>query len=410
MTVNQRTSAFSFVILSLILSACIPTSNDQAPTPVIPEATPIPQTIATIEAAPTLSVLESHYIPTYYSPFYTQIVEGSKSEPGLRVYSLLSVENWEPVLRAFQEHYPWINVTTLALEEEDVFKRYNQEVEAGTPTADLLISSDIAAWQTLIEQGQVLPYRSQEDSYQPSWAKTSAGIYGFSSDPMIIIYNKTLVKDPPETMQDVSVLASVFPGEYQGKMITYDSGLSVIGFDTNWFWTKSKGEPGWEILNAIGNISPILTTSDAQIVQSVGTGSSSIGYFISALAVTPRLQEYPNLGWTYIKDGQPISIHNVAITQANASPNSAKLMLDFLLSQEGQLSLSLGGLTPFRADIARISTLHLEKISEEVGQENLIFFSFDPDLRNPQRSQAFLERWTAALRKNIVPEETEPEP
>jgi iron(III) transport system substrate-binding protein len=410
MTVNQRTTAFSFVILSLILSACIPTSSDQTPVPVIPEATPTPQPVATIEPAPTLSVLESHYIPTYYSPFYTQIVEGSRSESDLRVYSILSAENWEPVLRAFQEHYPWINVITFTLEEEEIFKRYYQELEDDALTADILISSDITAWQVLIEQGQVLPYRSQEDSYLPSWAKTGAGIYGFSSDPMIIIYNKTLVKNPPETMQDLSVLASAFPGDFQGRMITYDSGLSAIGFDTNWFWIKNKGEPGWNILNAIGNISPVLATSGTQIVQSVGTGSSSIGYFVSALTVTPRLQEYPNLGWTYVRDGQPISIHNMAITQANASPNSAKLLLDFLLSQEGQLSLSLGGLTPFRADIARISTLHLEKISEEVGQENLIFFSLDPDLRNPQRSQAFLERWSAAVRKNIVPEEIEPEP
>ena len=396
------------VVLMLLilatLNACTPAPNDQ-PATLIPEQTLIPENVATIEPTNTPSSLERYYVPAYYSQFYEQVVEDSKSEKGLLIYSIMGSENWEPVIRAFKEHYPWINVITLDLDANEVFERYYQEIETSAPTADLIVSSDIRGWQTFIEQGQILSYRSQEDSYLPSWAKAGIGIYALSSDPMVIIYNKRLVLSIPETMQEVSILASAFPGDYEARITTYDAELNATGLAANWFWIKNKGTDGWNILDRIGKTSPILKTSGGQMVQAVGTGESSLGYFVSAITVLPRLQEYPDLGWSYIKDGQPIFVRNMAITQANSSPNSAKLMIDFLLSQEGQLALALGGLTPYRADIARVSSLHLDKISQQVGQENLIFFSLDPELRDLQRLETFLERWKITMNKQDIPEE-----
>ena len=388
----------SLLIVLFLLAACAPTVTEPGGN-ALPEETLLPQDVPDVEPTATLSSLERYYVPPYYSPFYGQVVEDSKSENGLLIYSTLGYENWEPLIRAFQEHYPWINVISLELEPGEVFERYSQENGSELRTADIIISSDIAAWQDFTKQGQVLPYRSQEDSYLPSWAKAGAGIYALSSDPLLIIYNKQLVENPPVSMQDIGTLSSAFTSRYASNIVTYDIAMSQPGFAVNWFWVKNQGETGWDILKAIGQANPVLGTSERQMVDDIGSGDGFLAYFVSAIAVLPRLQEYPDLGWSYIEDGQPIVLQSMAITQANSSPNSAKLMTDFLLSQEGQLALALGGLTPYRADIVRVSPLHIEKVSEIVGQDKLIFLAFDPQLDNLASTAEFIQRWDAALRK-----------
>lgn len=420
MTFTRKLLTIFVLPILLVFTGCAPVQNTP-PEDMTPGATSEPQATPEAEITPengtpfsrataTLSPIQQYYLPAYYSPFYGQIIEDSKKEGRLIIYSIMDERNWAPVVQAFRERYPWIDVSTFDLDASEVFQRYNDQVDAGTPTADMLVSSDYKSWQEIIRDGAVLTYRSQEDGYLPAWSKASFGVYALSSDPMVIIYNESLVQSPPDTMQEVGILAQAFQGTYANNIVTYDASLNATGYAINWFWTKYQGESGWNILNAIGNSSPVLMTSGGQMVQAVGNGDDRIGYFVSAITVLPRLAEYPNLRWSYIRDGQPILIRNMAITQQGRHPNSAKLMMDFLLSQEGQLALAQGGLTPYRADISQISSLHLEKIVQDVGQENIILFSLDPDLLNVNQSKAFLSRWLQTLQKGMSEnEETEGE-
>ncbi len=82
-------------------------------------------------------------------------------------------------------------------------------------------------------------------------------------------------------------------------------------------------------------------------------------------------------------------------------------MVDFLLSQEGQIALALGGLTPFRSDVANVeifdfanehkSFFHFNQVIEEVGLDNLIFINLDPEINNPDKRNAFIEKWNRAF-------------
>jgi iron(III) transport system substrate-binding protein len=396
MTDKRKPFAILILPLLLLFTACAPISPDQV-NGVNPEATLVPEALPTVESTATISPLEQYYVPPYYSQFYGEIIEDSKAESGLLVYSIMDEKNWEPVLRAFKEHYPWINVATREMSADEIFERYTDNIDTGIRTADIVISPDMANWQNFIEQGQVLTYQSPEESYLPNWTKAGSGIYAVSSEPLLIIYNKQIIAIAPETMQELADLTSTYEIEYRELISTFDAGTSATGYAANWFWIKSKGEPGWDILNAIGKTAPVLNTPDAQMLQDVASGKFMIGYFVPSYLLMAHLDEYPNLGWSYIKDGQPILMYNMAITQANYSPNSAKLFLDFLLSQEGQLSLSRGGLTSYRPDIARVSDLHVENVFQLIGPENIIFSSLDPELRSLPLSQAFLERWLPAM-------------
>ncbi|PKN93905.1 MAG: hypothetical protein CVU44_08810 [Chloroflexi bacterium HGW-Chloroflexi-6] len=395
MTEKHKLFAIWILPFLFMFTACAPTAPDQI-NGVNPETTLVPETLPTVEPAATLSSLEQHYVPTYYSPFYGQIIEDSKSENGLLVYSTLGEKNWAPAIRAFQEHYPWINVANIELGADEIFERYTDNIDTNVRTADIVISADMINWQNFIEQGQVLTYQSPERSYLPDWTAAGSGIYPISSEPLLIIYNKQIIAIAPDSMQQIEDLASVYQVEYRELISTYDAS-SATGHAVNWFWVNSKGESGWDILNTIGKTAPVLSTPDTQMLRDVASGKFMIAYFVPSFLVMPYLDEYPTVGWSYIKDGQPILMQQMAITQANSSPNSAKLLLDFLLSQEGQVSLSMGGLTSYRSDISGVSELHVEKIFQLLGPENIIFSSFEPELSDPSLSQVFLERWQQAM-------------
>jgi iron(III) transport system substrate-binding protein len=119
--------------------------------------------------------------------------------------------------------------------------------------------------------------------------------------------------------------------------------------------------------------------------------------------VLPALEEYPDLGWSYIADGQPILLRRMAITRSAASPNSAKLMLDFILSQEGQLALDEGGLTPYRNDILGIPAQHLDLVAQQTGNENIILFSLDDRIMDNAKRNLFIKRWNSAIPQTATP-------
>ena len=394
------------LILVFFLSACAPQTYSTSIRATPLQSSPTPESETPISSL-TPSQLGKFYLPTYYSNSYIDVVEASKKESGLVIYSILGSENWQPVIEAFNAHFPWIQVTTVDLGANEVFERYNTDSKTGSRTADLVVSSAPDGWLTFANSGQIAPYISEEDLFVPPWAKLAPGIYTIASDPMVIVYNKGTIPNPPHSMADVAAMIEANPGEYNAKITSYDAAQNTTGLAVNWFWANFKGDPGWSILEKIGSTGPNLKTSASSMVSSVSSGETPIGYFVSPVAFLSQPDQNSNLGWTYIKDGQPILMRSIAITNRAASPHSAKLMLDFLLSQEGQLSLAMGGMTPYRADIANVELfnpadggrrhIHLNQVIEAVGLNNLIFINLDPELIKPEKQGAFIQKWNNAM-------------
>jgi iron(III) transport system substrate-binding protein len=385
---------FAYLIIVAGLAACIPGVAPReipSPSPTLP--------VRPVQSV-TSNILAQYYLPSYYQPDYLNIVEASKQETeGLLIYAIMSAQNWAPVIEAFNAHYPWIKVVTYDVSSFEAFDLYYFQSTENIRTADLVISSAMDAWQTFIAKGELSTYSSREDAYIPTWGRLAPGVYAASGDPMLIIYNKNLVMDPPNSLESLKALIDNDPNTYIDKITTYDADQNATGFAVNWFWLKTTGGRGWETLTSFGIKHPLFKSSADEMVDAVVSGEASLGYFVSSMSVFPRLDEETNLGWSYIHDGQPILVRAMGITQKSHSPNSAKLMVDFILSQEGQLSLGKGGLTPYRSDITNISAFHLVKIANEVGEQNLIFFSLDPELLDQAKKNEFLDRWKQIMGK-----------
>jgi iron(III) transport system substrate-binding protein len=330
----------------------------------------------------------------------TELVEASKKEQKLLVYSIMSKDNWAPVLDEFKKRYSHIDVEALDLGAYEVFERYYSEGAGNARTADMIISSAPDGWQDFVKKGELTEYKSTEDdgSKYPAWSKPVPGIYTVSTDPMVIIWNKKLLQTPPKTMAELADMATKNASQFTpAKIVSYEE-TNATGFAANWFWAKKQGDKAWSILEAIGQTKPKLESSGGRMVDSTLSGETLVGYFVSYITVAPKLSSAQEvLGYTMIGDGTPLITRGMGITKKAQSPNSAKLMLDFILSQEGQIAFANGGLTAYRPDVADRAKIHLDKLSTEVGQQNLLPFAFDPDIADKTKTDDFRARLKKAL-------------
>jgi iron(III) transport system substrate-binding protein len=402
-----RLRAVFVLTLSFLLSGCLPTQN--SPDKELPQdftATP-PST--DITPSLTTRLPNEYFLPPYYSNKFYDTIEASKKEKGLIIYSNLGEDNWKPAIDAFSERYPWIQVTPVTLGANEVFDRYNTEVADSARTADIIITYSPDGWLTFANAGQINPYISEEDLYVPAWAKLAPGLYTIASDPMLILYNKDKITNPPQSMADIANLATDSSTADTIHITSYNVDQNLTGLAITWSWIKQLGNTGWEILGKIGRTKPDFKTSASSIISSVQSGESQVAYFVSPVSFLSQLNPQSNLGWAYLKDGQPILMRSAAITKSAESPNSAKLMINFLLSQEGQIALAMGGMTPYRQDIADVDLfnpvdgvqhhIHLDQVIDAVGLDKLIFINLDPEINDMDRRNQLIEKWLKTMNR-----------
>jgi iron(III) transport system substrate-binding protein len=261
-----------------------------------------------------------------------QLIAGSKHEKGLVMYSNALPSQMDQVVKAFNAKYPWIHVTTAKYEDPAIFSKYAAEHATGVRTADILIASAPALWVGAVAHAYLQPFTPAGISNFPSFTSQGQGLYVLSPDPSITIYNKILLKGqaPPATIAQIAQGAST--GKY--KVATY--ALSD-NYASSAFWAYVHND-GWAALDRLGKTAK--TVGDGYVIgQDVAQGGFNVGVFESGLARGP-IETVPAdhklLGWEYTKDFTPLVPRGIGITAGAASPDSAKLFLDFVFSNQGQ--------------------------------------------------------------------------
>ncbi len=345
---------------------------------------------------------QAQTLPSYYPKAYSSIVEGSKKEGKLVVYSIMAEYNWKPVLEGFKKLYPWIEVQTLDLGSGEVFERYYSERASNARTGDLLINGAVDKWLQFVGKGEALEYVSPEEGKLPKWSLIRKGLYTVSADPMVIVYNKALLPEKlrPTSLAQLAKFAQENPGVFKNKVTTYNAATEAFGLSINWAYTKKYGDAAWSLLDTLGKVSRP-ERSAGPMIEKITSGEYVVGYFISGIVLFPKLDDPARaklVGWSYPTDGTPIVLRGMAIPKGATNVNSAKLMLDYILSHDGQVGFGKGGLTPYRPDVQanEVPRATFGGIVKQLGGEDkAVLVEYDPNMvQNGQQLQA---RWKKAF-------------
>jgi iron(III) transport system substrate-binding protein len=342
--------------------------------------------------------------PAGYPDDYKDIVAAAQKEGSLLIYSIMSPENWRPVIQGFNARYPGIKVETLDLPNtRDVFERYLAERSTNSRTGDLLATAEPAGWIQLHRRGEVLEYKSPEDAAWPAWGKPLPGVYTCSSDPLVFIYNKALVPEAqaPKTFAQFVERANANQKTWRGKLTSYGVHNSGLGYSGNYAFARKHGDKAWEWFRELAPLQPRWERSGGPMTEKVTSGEYAMGWLVSAITFWPRLNDPARarvLGWNFMSDGQPVVLRGVAVPKGSRNMNAAKLMLDYIASAEGQRAFGKGGLTPARPDVQPGEGIRhtFASIKEAIGgEQNMAFIDYDPKMIDDY--QPFLERWKSTF-------------
>lgn len=339
--------------------------------------------VAAIFALSTPLLAQEAPLPDYYPAEYSGIVEGSRGEAGVFIYSNISAENWAPALARFAEIYPWIKVETLDLTSSTVHSRYEAEAGTNARTADLMVSASNDRWIVYSQTGEIADYISPERDHLEAFANPVPGVYVMSTDPSVYVYNKLLLDEAsvPRGLDALAAAAAADPGTYAGRITSYDATRSSYAVALWWSIMTDMGDRGWELLRAVGP-SMKVETSAGQMLEKVAAGEYVYGYALGSSGVFPFVDGAGGelVGWGFPEDGTPMIFRGMGIPAKAQNPNSARLLLDFLLSNEGQTLLGQSGLTPHRPDVDESKVAFtFQMVAEQVGgEENIIQVAFRP--------------------------------
>ncbi|MCM2472434.1 extracellular solute-binding protein [Rhizobium sp. CG5] len=338
-------------------------------------------------------------VPEGYPAEYSAIIEGSRSEAGLMIYSNMADNNWQPIIKGFTAKYPWVKVETVDLGSGTVHSRWEAEKGSNARTADLLVSGANDRWASYGKDGLMEDYTSPEVAKLPEFAHPYPGVNVLSTDPLVITYNAALLSEDlrPKGFASLVAAATADPDDFKGKITTYDAARNSFGLSAWWSYMNKKGEQGWSDLRKIG---PMIRgeTSGGPMNEKIATGEYLMGIAVSGITIFPRLEQPGGevLGFAFPDDGTIMMLRGMGIPKGVANPNSAKLFVDYALSQEGQTLVGKGGLVPYREDVAEDQVRYtFQKIGGLVGEDNMIIAGFDQRLIT--EAGPFVEKWNAAI-------------
>lgn len=338
-------------------------------------------------------------VPAGYPANYAEIIEASKSEPPLIVYSSISDDEIAPQIEGLRARYPWIQVQHLESSGAGVLERYLSDVGTNADTASLLMTPGGDGWLRLVEQNQIVDYRSPEaGAFLPS-EQPHPGLHRISNDPIVFMWNKLLLPENlrPTGFADFAEKVAANPEVFSGKMAGYSPSLTGFGYNVVWHLAQHHGEKIWDWYKVIAPISKF-ERSTGTVQEKVLAGEYVLGYYVASKSTVAAIRNNPDvaqvLEYGIMTDGTLLFSVEGAITASGKSPNAAKLMLDYLLSKEGQVRLAKVGSLPARTDLTKEDVdgwQTMSDITSKVSKENIFYTSSNPKM--VEDYNAFIAKW-----------------
>ncbi|MFT3816470.1 MAG: hypothetical protein QM750_02375 [Rubrivivax sp.] len=175
-------------------------------------------------------------------------VEQSRNEKGLVIYGNVAADNFAPVVEAFRAKYPWISVKTLDLGPAPAFERYLTESSVNHRSADLIAAASPTVWLRFVKRGELEPYVAEGHAQVPDWSRPFPGLYTLSTDPLVIVYNKLLLKQgrQPTSIAQLRALLKSDPADFAGRITTYDALRHPFAYAVHWTYAKERGQQAWD--------------------------------------------------------------------------------------------------------------------------------------------------------------------
>ncbi len=329
-----------FVVLSLLAGCAVP-----APTqaPAAPAAAQPPAAAPTEAPAPAQAPAADPM---------AELIKAAKAEGMLTTIALpRDWCNYGEAIDTFKAKYGLqVNELNPDAGSGDEIEAIKANKDNKGPQAPDVIDVGLGFGPQIIEEKLVQPYKVATWDSIPADAKDPDGHwYGDYYGVLAFEVNKDAVKNVPEVWADL--LKPEYKGQValagdprtsaQAQMSVYAAALANGG-------SLDDVMPGLEFfkkLNAAGNFVPVIAL---QATVARGETPVIMRWDYNSLADAAALAGNPEIATVIPKDGALAGVYIQGISAYAPHPNAAKLWMEFLYSDEGQLIWLKGGCHPIR--------------------------------------------------------------
>lgn len=282
-----------------------------------------------------------------------EIVEAAKKEGMLTTIALPHDWcGWEGILAGFKAKYPEITINELNPDagSADEIEAIRANKGNTGPQAPDVIDVGLAFGPSSTSEGLLLPYKVS--TFDGIEVKDADGHwYGGYYGVLAFEVNTDIVKDVPQDWSDLlkpeyanSVALAGDPrAANQAILSVYAAGLSAAGGDAS--KASEAGLDFFKQLNEKGNFVPVIGKASS-LAQ--GTTPIIVRWDYNALADRDTLDGNPPVEVVVPKSGVLAGVYAQAISAYAPHPNAAKLWLEYIYSDEGQLGFLKGYCHPAR--------------------------------------------------------------
>ena len=257
----------------------------------------------------------------------SSVIERAKAEGEVVLYTAWGFDTLQHLQKSFANKYPFIKLNTLRMRSERLLSRTIAEHKQRVFSADVFSGSQLAMLNHK-RAGHLQKYLSPEQAAFSKEFKDADGFWtSFYVDTRVLAYNPRLMaRDQlPKTYDDL-----LLP-RWKGKMamdeseyIMFGSLLEIMGREKGLAYMKRLAQQELNLRNGHSLLTQLLVAGEFPLY---------IDGFGSNIEQT-KAQSAP-IDWVAVEP-VIVSLYPVGMALNAPHPNAARLLVDFLLSKEGQ--------------------------------------------------------------------------
>lgn len=259
--------------------------------------------------------------------------KGSSSEAKQKVmlYSSLKDSQLSAIRQGFMEKYPNISMDYYTAGTGNVMTKLATEQQAGGISADIIWVGDPTNYIDFKAQGLLLPYDSPVAASIPNKFKDPDRLYMSARLIMLgFVYNTNLVKGSsiPKTWEDL------LKPEFKDYIAMTDPTTSGTTLFTVAGLVQNDAY-GWQYFEKLKANGIKLENGSSGVVNKTAAGEYKICIGVDYIARTV-MNQGATIGFSYPENDIPIIESPIAIIKNTKNPEAAKLLYDYIISEEGQ--------------------------------------------------------------------------
>jgi iron(III) transport system substrate-binding protein len=260
---------------------------------------------------------------------WDKIVAQAKKEGQVMMYSTRAEADNQRLLAGFAKKYPEIRASAIRLIGNRMNERIEQELKAGVPTGDVMVFTDPKWMADRLNQKALLA------PCGPALALWDAGgrfypnreLVPVVNEPWVLAYNTNLVKNKPKDWRDL-----LNDKQWVGKV-----GLNEVSGLTVAIWAEIvSSRAGADYFDSIAPFKPRIYPNSAPLTQAIIAGEVVWSPYSLPSTIEPLRAKGAPIEWIVPDSGTFLLQRFGLVLKASTRPAAALVLLDYMMSAEGQ--------------------------------------------------------------------------